>query len=97
MIGWLKKKTNFVALIKNSVKMETYKFATTVLENGMIKIPELENYANQSIEVIVLLKTNKSQKNNINLMDEFLFKWGGFFSTVRTDDDKYNYLMEKYK
>jgi hypothetical protein len=28
----------------------------------MIKIPELENYANQSIEVIVVLKPNKKQK-----------------------------------
>ena len=86
-----------MALIKNSVKMETYKFATTVLKNGMIKIPELENYANQSIEVIVVLKPNKKQKNNSNLIDEFLSKWGGFFSTVKTDDDKYNYLIEKYK
>ena len=77
--------------------METYKFATTVLKNGMIKIPELENYANQSIEVIVVLKPNKKQKNNSNLIDEFLSKWGGFFSTVKTDDDKYNYLIEKYK
>jgi hypothetical protein len=29
--------------------MEAYKFATTVLENGIIKIPELSGYADQKV------------------------------------------------
>jgi len=77
--------------------MEAYRFVTTVLGNGIIKIPELENYTNQSIEVIVVLKSNNKQKNNINLMNEFLSNWAGFFSKVKTDDIRYNSLMEKYK
>ena len=34
--------------------MEAYKFATTVLENGIIKIPELEAYADQKVEVFIV-------------------------------------------
>ena len=29
--------------------MEAYKFATTVLEDGIIKIPELKGYADQKV------------------------------------------------
>lgn len=75
--------------------MEAYKFATTVLENGIIKIPELKNYTNQHVEVFVLLKSKKMNKKNS--MHEFLSNWAGLFSTVKSADVRYNYLMEKYK
>ena len=42
--------------------MEAYKFATTVLENGIIKIPELKDYADQKVEVFVVLKPKKNIK-----------------------------------
>jgi len=77
--------------------MEAYKFATTVLENGIIKIPELKDYADQKVEVIVLLKPEKNIKLNHKSIDDFLIKWAGAFSVVQTDEVKYNYLMEKYK
>nr|NQU89000.1 hypothetical protein [Bacteroidota bacterium] len=83
--------------MKNIAKMEAYKFATTVLENGIIKIPELENYTNQRIEVIVVLKPEKKVQTKRNSMNDFLSSWAGYFSTVETDDVRYNYLMEKYK
>ncbi len=77
--------------------MEAYKFETTVLENGMIKIPQINKYANQKVEVFVVLKSTNIVKSEQKSIDEFLNKWSGFFSEVDTDDDKYNYLMEKYK
>nr|NQU88997.1 hypothetical protein [Bacteroidota bacterium] len=77
--------------------MEAFKFATTVLKNGIIKIPELENFTNQKIEVIVVLKSEKRVKTERNSMNDFLLNWAGFFSTVETDDPRFNYLMEKYK
>ena len=45
--------------------MEAYKFATTVLANGIVKIPELKGFADQKVEVFVVLKPKK----NINKSD----------------------------
>jgi len=77
--------------------MEAYKFATTVLENGIIKIPELKDYADQKVEVFVVLKPKKNIEPSNKTMDDFFIKWAGAFSIVQTDDVKYNYLIEKYK
>ena len=77
--------------------MEAYKFATTVLENGIIKIPELRAYADQKVEVFVVLKPKKNIKLDNKKMDGFFVKWAGVFTIAQTDDVKYNYLMEKYK
>lgn len=77
--------------------MEAYKFATTILENGILKIPELRGYADQKVEVFVVLKPKKNIKPGIKKMDDFFMKWAGIFTIAETDDVKYNYLMEKYK
>ena len=76
--------------------MEAYKFATTVLENGILKIPELSSYADQKVEVFVVLKPKKNLKTVNKKMDDFFVKWAGIFPIAQTDDVKYNYLMEKY-
>jgi len=77
--------------------MEAYKFATTVLENGILKIPELSGYADQKVEVFVVVKPKKIIKPVNKKMDDFFVKWAGIFTIAQTDDVKYNYLMEKYK
>jgi hypothetical protein len=77
--------------------MEAYKFATTVLENGIIKIPELKAYTDQNVEVFVVVKTKKNIKANKKTMQDFFAKWAGAFSIAQTDDIKYNYLIDKYK
>lgn len=77
--------------------MEAYKFATTVLENGIIKIPELIAYTDQNVEVFVVVKTKKNIKANKKTMQDFFAKWAGAFSIAQTDDIKYNYLIDKYK
>lgn len=77
--------------------MEAYKFATTVLANGILKIPELKDYADQKVEVFVVLKTKKNINPGNKTMDDFFVNWAGIFSITQTDDVKYNYLVEKYK
>ncbi len=76
--------------------MEAYKFETTVLENGMIKIPQLNKYKNQQIEIFILLKPQQKEKEQKISADEFLKKWTGFIPEIDTKTEKYNYLMEKY-
>ena len=77
--------------------MEAYKFATTVLENGILKIPELKAFADQKVDVFVVLKPKKNNKPGTGKIDDFFSNWAGFFTIAQTDDVKYNYLMEKYK
>jgi len=44
-------------------------FDTRILENGIIKIPELKNRYNQDVHVVVIFKQNKHSENkqSINL------------------------------
>lgn len=46
--------------------MEAYKFETTVLENGVLQIPEISKYKNQEIEVFIVLKSTESATSNKN-------------------------------
>ena len=76
--------------------MEAYKFETTVLENGIIKIPQLDKYINQKIEIFILFKSQQKEKKQKISADEFLKKWTGFIPEIDIKTEKYNYLMEKY-
>ena len=73
---------------------------TTVLENGIIKIPQLKKYKKQEVEIFIVLKPSKIKEHKEHKeqsISDFLDKWTGYFSEVETDDFRYNYLMEKYK
>lgn len=77
--------------------MEAYKFETTILENGVIKIPEISRYKNYEIEIIVMFKPYKKQTSiKKKSIDDFFEKWSGRFSKIETDDIRYNALMEKH-
>lgn len=76
--------------------MEAYKFETKIMENGIIKIPELSAHKDHKIEIIVMLKPEKKKQTGITIED-FLAQWSGFFKTVETDDTRYHALMEKHK
>ena len=76
--------------------MEAYKFETTVLKNGIIKVPQLDKYKNQRVEVFIVLKPQKIDEKQKVSVDDFLNKWTGFIPETDTEEDKYNYLMEKY-
>ncbi len=77
--------------------MEAYKFETTVLENGIIKVPQFEEYTNRKIEVFVVFVPPIIEKEQKTSVDEFLKKWTGFAKDIDPDTEKYNYLVEKYK
>ncbi len=76
--------------------MEAYKFETTVLENGILKIPQLDKYKNQRIEVFIAIKPQKRNKKQKVSANDFLKKWTGFIPKIDAEAEKYNYLMEKY-
>ena len=77
--------------------MEAFKFVRKVGKHGIIRIPELERYANQKVDIIVTLQSEDDNNHKKNGLNSFLEEWAGFFSVVDTDDTKYNYLIEKYK
>lgn len=80
--------------------MEAFKFETTVLENGMIQIPEVYKFQNKKVRIYIETVQEKTTEEDkkIELLNDFFEKWGGFFSTDEdSTDDRYNYLMEKYK
>ena len=67
--------------------MEAYEFETTVLENGMIKIPEAAKFANRKVEIFIVIKSRETAKTKKNMtMEEFLDKWMGFLKGVEPDE-----------
>jgi hypothetical protein len=76
--------------------METYKFETKVLKNGVIKLPQLEQFYNRKIELFIVLKKEKEKIKDINAED-FLKQWTGFIPNSDPDIEKFNYLMNKHK
>ena len=76
--------------------MEAYKFETTILRNGVIKLPEISQYADRQVEVIVVIK-QKADAGQEQSMEQFLAKWTGFLQGTDPDDLKRRYLAEKYK
>ncbi len=78
--------------------MEAYKFETTVLENGIIQIPEISQFANRPIELFIVVKQSEKQVDvrPTQTIEQFLEKWTGFLKGVNPDDVKRQYLQEKY-
>ncbi len=80
--------------------MEAYKFETTVLENGMIQLPEISKFANRQIEIFIVVKQEDKQADtaiNKLMPEQFTDKWKGFLKGVEPDDLKFQYLSEKFK
>ncbi len=73
-----------------------YKFETTVLENGIIQIPDFKHFVDQEIEIFIVIKSPPKKQKKLTA-DDFINKWSGFLTTTNTDDLKYQYLNEKYK
>jgi hypothetical protein len=77
--------------------MEAYKFETTVLKNGIIKIPEIDKYRNQRVQIIIIPEEVKQEKSKGEHIEEFINSWVGRFSDIDTDDIRYNAIMDKHK
>ena len=59
--------------------MKAYKFETTVMEDGIIRIPEIANLADQQVEVFVVVNlTLPSEGKESQSIESFLSKWRGF-------------------
>lgn len=77
--------------------MEAYKFETTVSQDGTFRIPECARFANQPVEVFVMVKTlEESQHEPSQSIEEFLNKWAGVLGDVDPDELKHQYLQKKY-
>ena len=75
--------------------MEAYKFEVTVQENGIIEIPEIAQFANQEVEIFIMLKTKaKIRTGRDHIVEEFLDKWRGLLKGVDPDELKLQYLQE---
>lgn len=80
---------------RSNAFMRTYKFETTIKENGMIQLPELAQFVDLDVELIVVVKTKlpQSQEMETPSIEQFLQKWRGFLKGVDPDEAKFQYLQ----
>jgi len=74
--------------------MEILNFETYISDEGMIKIPE--NYSLEGMYADIEIKVKDKKIINETDINNFLDEWTGIISQQKIDDDKYNYIMEKY-
>ncbi len=77
--------------------MEAYKFETTILENGMIQIPDFQKLKSKKVEVLILYKNEPDQDIKEKEVEDFVNKWFGYFPIIETDDIRYNAIIGKQK
>ena len=66
--------------------MEAYKFETTVLKDGMIKVPQFDKFVNQEIEIFIVLKS--ANIKNTETSEQITFKqWNKQFNDDKNLDD----------
>jgi hypothetical protein len=75
--------------------MKAYRFKTTISDNGTIHLPNNPALHNKEVEIIIITPSKYSESNN--KASDFIFKWSGFLSETDIDQDKLNYLLEKYR
>ena len=52
--------------------MKAYKFETTVQDNGVIRIPEMIKFANQRVEVFVVVSSTTQDTKSTQPIAKFL-------------------------
>ena len=73
--------------------MEAYKFEVKVQENGIIEIPEISQFANEEVEIFIIVKPKSKTKIAPNqAVEHFLDKWSGLLKDVAPDELKLQYL-----
>ncbi len=85
---------------KTDRAVEAYKFETVVLEDGVIQIPEISQFAHRPIEVFIVLKqpdTRWVDAEKEQTMAQFLAKWTGFLKGVDPDAARLECLQGKYE
>lgn len=77
--------------------MEAYRFKTTILENGMIQVPNFQKLKSKNVEVLLLFKPKIVQETKEQEAQEFINKWFGYFPEIETGDIRYNAIIGKDK
>lgn len=79
--------------------MEAYKFETVILENGIIKLPQISKLANREVEIFIVPKQQDkvATGRDAEAMDRFIKKWTGSLKGVNPDESKLKYISEKYR
>jgi len=85
--------------------MEAYKFTTTILPTGIIKIPLEYQIFNSEVEVVLLVNKQKGDIKKINQNDivtptDFYTKWAGIIENENIGDwknDRIDYLKHKHQ
>lgn len=78
--------------------MDAYKFQTKILADGVIRLPEMSAFADQDVEVFVMLQPEAYDKEKKQkAVETFLNTWVGILEEVDVDEAKFQYLKEKYE
>ena len=80
--------------------VQAYKFITKISETGIISLPNEPELFNTEVEVIILPKPKKKDREEKYTAKDFLKDWTGIlknFSEKELQNAKYEYLMEKHK
>jgi hypothetical protein len=75
--------------------MKAYKFKTKISKNGLIQIPFNPALFNKEVEITIVPRVTKLMEEG--KATDFVNKWAGFLNDPNVDDEKFKYLMEKYK
>jgi hypothetical protein len=75
--------------------MKAYRFFTKISNSGTIQLPNNPDLFDQEVEIIVLPK-KKNTKVPMKASD-FVNKWAGFLEGTDIENQKFDYLSEKYK
>lgn len=75
--------------------MKTLRFRTRITKSGTIHLPKNSSLADKEVDVIIMPKTRRLRKTL--RAKEFVEKWAGFLYPLKSNDSKFDYLMEKYK
>jgi hypothetical protein len=69
--------------------MHAFKFETTVLDDGIIKIPEIRYLVNKEVEIFIVEKENQQIKFNQPKIsfEEFSNKWAGFLKESENNQE----------
>lgn len=75
--------------------MRTYKFNTKISEDGIIQIPY--NPALYDKEVVITIRPKYESNEKSHKATDFVAKYAGFLKNEHIEENKYDYLTNKYK
>jgi hypothetical protein len=74
--------------------MQAFRFETRISKKGVIQLPINHQLIDRDVKIIILSK--QELKISKKTSAKFIDKWAGFLTNI-DDNEKYQYLNEKYK